>query len=202
MTDSLGAVLLQAQPGGLDPSFMLMLGSIFLIFYMLVIRPENRRRKDHEASVKGAERGDEVTTSGGLRGMVMGTTDDIVTVEIAKLQPGRRQQVIHNRQYSLRLLPRSRDSLLLDAAPDQERYRPDVAGSLYRQQLHSRLASLSRSRRRSQQTDCAPTGTPSLAVSELSTPPRERPAARSSRERAPLEEPSGSTTQAVRGPCP
>ena len=88
MTDSLGGVLLQAQPGGLDPSFMLMLGSIFLIFYMLVIRPENRRRKEHEGSVKGAERGDEVTTSGGLRGTVMGTTDDIVTVEIAKLKSG------------------------------------------------------------------------------------------------------------------
>ena len=88
MTDSLGGVLLQAQPGGLDPSFMLMLGSIFLIFYMLVIRPESRRRKEHDASVKGAERGDEVTTSGGLRGTVMGTTDDIVTVEIAKLKSG------------------------------------------------------------------------------------------------------------------
>ena len=43
---SVGFVLLQAQPGGADLSFFLMMGAIFLIFYMLVIRPQQKKQKE------------------------------------------------------------------------------------------------------------------------------------------------------------
>ena len=83
-----GALLLQAQPGGPDFTFFLMLGVIFAIFYFLVIRPENQKRQEHEDAVKAAGKGDTVTTTGGLKGKITGATDDVVTVEIAHLKSG------------------------------------------------------------------------------------------------------------------
>ena len=61
-----GGVLLQAESAPFDPSFFLMMGSIFLIFYLLVIRPESQKRKQHEAAIAAAEKGDTVVTTGGL----------------------------------------------------------------------------------------------------------------------------------------
>ena len=48
-------VPLQAQPGGgFDFSFFLMMGAIFFIFYMLVIRPQQRQQKEREAHLRTA----------------------------------------------------------------------------------------------------------------------------------------------------
>ena len=89
-----GALLLQAQPAApFDASFFLMMGSIFLIFYLLVIRPESKRRKEHEAQVKAAGKGDLITTTGGIQGTISGETDDVVTVDIATLKGGERVRV-------------------------------------------------------------------------------------------------------------
>lgn len=93
MNDGFGGVLLQAQPPAFDPSFLLMMGTIFLIFYLLVIRPESTKRKQLDAAIKGAEKGDQVTTTGGLQGLVTGTTEEVVTVEIAALKSGERVRV-------------------------------------------------------------------------------------------------------------
>ena len=94
MNDGVGALLLQADAApGMGPDFFFMLGSIFLIFYLLVIRPENRRRKEHEEQVKSAGKGDQVVTSGGIQGLVTGATDDVVTLEIATLKNGERVRV-------------------------------------------------------------------------------------------------------------
>ena len=46
--DSGGVALAQAAPGGADFSFLLMMGSIFLIFYFLVIRPQQKQQKERE----------------------------------------------------------------------------------------------------------------------------------------------------------
>ena len=89
----LSAIALQAQPGAFDPSFFLMMGSIFLIFYLLVIRPEGQKRKQHEAAIAAAGKGDTVTTTGGLQGVITGSTEDVVTVEIAALKNGERVRV-------------------------------------------------------------------------------------------------------------
>ena len=64
--EGLAGVLLQAQPAPFDPSFLFMMGSVFLIFYLLVFRPESKRRKEQEAQIKAATKGDEITTSGGM----------------------------------------------------------------------------------------------------------------------------------------
>ena len=62
---------------------LIMLGGFVIIFYFLLIRPQNKRRKEHEALVGGLSKGDEVVTSGGILGKVAKVTDDFVVVEIS-----------------------------------------------------------------------------------------------------------------------
>ena len=49
---------------------------IFVIFYFFLIRPQQKRAKDHLAMVAGLKRGDEVITSGGIIGIVDRVMDD------------------------------------------------------------------------------------------------------------------------------
>ncbi|MEA3068011.1 MAG: preprotein translocase subunit YajC [Sphingomonadales bacterium] len=57
---------------------------IFAIFYMLMIRPQQRRAKEHQASIAAVKKGDEVITGGGIRGKVTKVSDDEAEVEIAQ----------------------------------------------------------------------------------------------------------------------
>jgi len=49
---------------------------IFIIFYFFLIRPQQKRVKDHKAMVEGLKRGDEVITSGGIIGTVERVMED------------------------------------------------------------------------------------------------------------------------------
>ena len=71
---------------GMDPSFFLMMGVIFAIFYFLVLRPQQRKQRVLEQAVKSAAKGDQVVTAGGLHGKIVSTADDVVSVEIATLK--------------------------------------------------------------------------------------------------------------------
>jgi preprotein translocase subunit YajC len=62
------------------------MGMIFLIFYFLLIRPQQKRQRDLEQTLKAIERNDHVVTAGGLHGKVVGIADDVLTVEIAALK--------------------------------------------------------------------------------------------------------------------
>ncbi len=69
-----GDVILQLVP------FLL----IFVIMYFLIIRPQQRRVREHQEMVKNVRRGDTVVTSGGIVGKVTKATDDPeLEVEIA-----------------------------------------------------------------------------------------------------------------------
>ena len=56
---------------------------IFVVFYFLMIRPQQRRMKALQASVSAVKKGDSVVTAGGLVGKVTRVEDAIVEVEIA-----------------------------------------------------------------------------------------------------------------------
>lgn len=56
---------------------------IFVIFYFLLIRPQQKRTKDHRALLDSLKVGDNVLTSGGLYGRVTGLRENIVTIEIS-----------------------------------------------------------------------------------------------------------------------
>ncbi len=87
MSAGLASVLL-AQEGGAPPrgapglDFLLPMVAIFLIFYFLMIRPQQRRQREQEEMLKAVEKGDRVVTAGGLHGTVVGTTDDVLTLEV------------------------------------------------------------------------------------------------------------------------
>lgn len=77
----------QAAPGGADTGYILsqvgMIVLIVLVFYFLIIRPQQRRLKQHQEMVNGLQKGDTIVTSGGMIGKVKGVQDDEVRVEIA-----------------------------------------------------------------------------------------------------------------------
>jgi preprotein translocase subunit YajC len=77
----------EAAPAqGLDGSFFLMMGVIFAIFYFLVLRPQQKKQRALEESVKGAAKGDRVITAGGLYGKVVAAEEDALTLEIASIK--------------------------------------------------------------------------------------------------------------------
>lgn len=56
---------------------------IFVVFYFLMIRPQQKQAKERKAMLESVGRGDEVATSGGILGKVTAAADDILTIEIA-----------------------------------------------------------------------------------------------------------------------
>ncbi len=65
-------------------SGLLMFLPIILIFYFLLIRPQQKQMKKHQAFIRNLKVGDRIVTSGGLHGEVKGLTDTTVTLEIAE----------------------------------------------------------------------------------------------------------------------
>jgi len=56
---------------------------MFVVFYFILIRPQQKTAKKHQEFIKNLKMGDRVVTSGGLHGSVTGLTDTTVTLEIA-----------------------------------------------------------------------------------------------------------------------
>jgi preprotein translocase subunit YajC len=69
------------QGGGLGAFIPLIL--MFAIFYFLLIRPQQKKAKQHKTMLSAMKKGDRAVTSGGLHGVITGLTDEIVTMEIA-----------------------------------------------------------------------------------------------------------------------
>ncbi|MDQ4419121.1 preprotein translocase subunit YajC [Sphingobium sp. DEHP117] len=57
---------------------------IFVVFYFLIIRPQNKRMKDHRAKIEAVKKGDQVVTGGGLIGKVVKVEDSVVEVELGQ----------------------------------------------------------------------------------------------------------------------
>ena len=82
--------MVQAAPGGSSGGTAGMLigilpwVAIFVIFYLLMIRPQQQRVKQHQAQIAAVKKGDEVITGGGIRGRVTKVSDEEAEVEIAQ----------------------------------------------------------------------------------------------------------------------
>jgi len=70
-----------AAGGGIASFVPLIL--IFVVFYFLLIRPQQKKAKEHQAFLGNLQKGNEVVTSGGIHGRITGLTDAVVTLEIA-----------------------------------------------------------------------------------------------------------------------
>ena len=74
------------QPGGVVGGLITFFPfiAIFVIFYLIVMRPQQRRVKEHQDAISAVKKGDDVVTGGGIRGRVTKVTDDEAEVEIAQ----------------------------------------------------------------------------------------------------------------------
>ncbi len=70
--------------GGPSPIVNLLpIALMFVILYFLMIRPQQKRAREHETMVQNLKRGDEIVTTGGIHGRIQAIADKVLTVEIA-----------------------------------------------------------------------------------------------------------------------
>lgn len=84
----MGGVFGQGAEGG--PPAILNIGFLVAlvgIFYVLLLRPEQKRRREHEQMVAGLKRNDQVVLASGIHGRILAVADKLVTVEIAPKVP-------------------------------------------------------------------------------------------------------------------
>lgn len=62
---------------------VVMFGAVIAIFYFMMIRPQQRRAKEHQKLISGIKKGDNVVTSSGIHGTVYEVDETTVTVTIA-----------------------------------------------------------------------------------------------------------------------
>ena len=60
-----------------------MMGVFFAIMYFMIIRPQQKRAKDHKTMLEALSKGDEVVTGGGILGKVAQIGDNFIQIEIA-----------------------------------------------------------------------------------------------------------------------
>ena len=70
-----------AAGGGMQ--MIIFMGLFFVVFYFLLIRPQNKRAKEHRAMLAALAVGNEVVTSGGILGKVTEVSESFVSIEIA-----------------------------------------------------------------------------------------------------------------------
>ncbi len=78
------ATLIIAQQGGGLISTLIMFGVIFLIFWLILIRPQKKEMERHQALLAGLKAGDKVVTAGGLFGTVKSVDGPVIQLDIGK----------------------------------------------------------------------------------------------------------------------
>jgi len=67
--------------GGSMSGMLIMLVGLFAVMYFMVIRPENKKKKEQEALRNSLHRGDKITTIGGIMGKIVDIKDDKIVIE-------------------------------------------------------------------------------------------------------------------------
>jgi preprotein translocase subunit YajC len=82
---AMGAPAGGAGGGGMMAQFQGLIPLVFMfaIFYFLLIRPQQKKAKEHRALLDALKKGDQVVTAGGMHGKVTSLDDQVVTLEIA-----------------------------------------------------------------------------------------------------------------------
>lgn len=71
-------------PVGGGTSMFIMIGIFFAIMYFMIIRPQQKRQKDHQKLITSLAKGDEVVTSGGMMGRILKVGDNSIQVEVSE----------------------------------------------------------------------------------------------------------------------
>ena len=72
-----------ASPAGGGLEMLLMMGVFFAIMYFMIIRPQQKRAKEHKSMLDALGKGDEVVTGGGVLGKITSIGDNFVEIEVA-----------------------------------------------------------------------------------------------------------------------
>ena len=78
--------MMPSSPAGEGPSpfsMLLPILGMLVIFYFLMIRPQQKRQKEVQKMLSAVKKGDKVLTASGLYGVVSGVKDDVVVLQIA-----------------------------------------------------------------------------------------------------------------------
>jgi preprotein translocase subunit YajC len=74
----------QQGPAGLLGSPFVMMGLMIVMFYFLLIRPQQKQRKEQAARIAALQSGDKVVTSAGIHGIVHNVKDHTIVVKVAE----------------------------------------------------------------------------------------------------------------------
>ena len=91
ISDAMAEEVAPAVSGGYE--IFIMIAIFFAIMYFMILRPQQKRQKDHQKLISSLSKGDEVVTSGGMLGRILKVGDNSIEVEVAegvavKLQKG------------------------------------------------------------------------------------------------------------------
>jgi len=81
-SDVIAADAAGSQGSPMSSIFMLVVFG--LIFYFMLIRPQSKRAKEHKGMVESLQKGDEVTTNGGVIGKITKVGESFVTLKVAE----------------------------------------------------------------------------------------------------------------------
>ncbi len=79
-----GGASAQGQGGGNPMSLIFMIVAIFAVMYFLMIRPQQRQKKQQQDLLSRLAKGDKVVTAGGIHGTIAGVKDNTVIIKIAE----------------------------------------------------------------------------------------------------------------------
>jgi preprotein translocase, YajC subunit len=73
---------MNGNPMGPILAQLVFIGIIFVIFYFLIIKPQQTQRKKHQEFLSNLKKGDKVITSSGIWGVISDITDDTITLKV------------------------------------------------------------------------------------------------------------------------
>jgi len=78
----IASTLILAQSAPFDPSFFIMMGLIFVVFYFFIIRPQRKREADRKQMIAAVQKGDKIITAGGVHATVTKVEETSVLAQV------------------------------------------------------------------------------------------------------------------------
>jgi preprotein translocase subunit YajC len=84
ISDAMAAVGSTASPQADGTFSLIMIAAIFVLFYFMLIRPQNKKAKEHRELISHLKKGDEIVTSGGMLAKVVNLDEQYIKVSLAE----------------------------------------------------------------------------------------------------------------------
>lgn len=120
------AAAAEQVPAGDPARILFQFFIIFVVFYFFLIRPQQKRLREHQAMQAGVSKGDIIVTTGGIVGKVIRSHEEDLLVEIAD---GVRVTVVRDRIAGKRMADNAPSSLKDAANENEEEFTTDKKGS-------------------------------------------------------------------------